>query len=136
MMYHSRHDNPYSFDTLHEDIDIIHPIRSLQQYIPPIPVPLLRPLNNLITHCPALSVRAVLETLSKALRREPVTKILLVEARLATTRRVPLQRPIARRVGCERLVDEDELVADEPKLELGVCYDESARGCMLRSSSV
>ena len=93
-MYRSRHGNRYLFNTLHELIDIIHPIRSLQQYIPRIQVPLLRPLNNLLTHCPALSVRAVLETLSKAPRREPVAKILLVEARLATTGSVPLQRPI------------------------------------------
>ena len=95
-------------------------------------------MDNVLTRRPTLSIRAVLEALPKALRREPVAKILLVEARLATTGRIAFQRPVARRVGCERLVDEDELVTlvDEPKLEFGVCYDESARCCVLRRSCV
>jgi hypothetical protein len=45
---------------------------------------------------------------------------------------------VARRVGCERIVDENELAlaANDPKLELDVGDDESARGCVVRSSDV
>jgi hypothetical protein len=94
-------------------------------------------LDDLLGHCPALPIRATLRALSKALRREPVAKILLVEAGLATTGSIPFQRPVARRVGRERLVDEDELViVDEPELELGIGDDEPARGRVLRSSTV
>ena len=67
-------------------------------------------MDNVLTHRPALSIRATLKALSKALRREPVAKILLVEARLATTGRIAFQRPVTRRIGCKRLIDEDELV--------------------------
>ena len=87
---------------------------------------------------PALSIRAtVLQTLPEALHREPVAKILLVEARLATTGSIPLLRPVAQRVRCERLVNEDELATvDKPKLKLGVCDDEPPCGRVLRRGGV
>jgi len=88
-------------------------------------------LDDLLAHSPALSVQASLESLLKALRREPVAKILLVEARLATTGGIPLLRPVSRRVGRERLVDEDKLAVDEPELELRARDDESSRSRVL-----
>ena len=111
---------------------------SPQQLISRTQIPLPCPLDDLIAHRPALSLRAtVLQTLPEALRCEPVAKILLVEARLAATRSIPLLRPVARRVGRERLVDEDKLAAvDQPKLELGVCDDEPPRGGVLRRGGV
>jgi hypothetical protein len=93
-------------------------------------------LDDLLAHCPALSVQASLKTLSKALRRQPVAKILLVEARLAVTGGIPLLRPVPRRVWRECLVDEDKLAVDEPELELRVCDDESPRSRVLRCSCV
>jgi len=93
-------------------------------------------LDDLLAHSPAQSVQASLETLSKALRREPVAKILLVEARLAVTGGIPLLRPVSRRVGRESLVDEDKLAVDEPELEFRVRDDESSRSRVLRCGCV
>src|SRR6266404_1715330 len=131
-----RSPNPYIFDTPHVLYRSHTSALSLQQQIPRIQIPLLRPLDNLLSDRPALSIWSILKALPEALGREPVAKILLVEARLATTGCIPFQWPVARRVGCERLVDKDELAANEPKLELGVCDDETACGRMLRSSGV
>ena len=93
--------------------------------------------DNLFTHRPTLSIRATLKALLKVLGRHPVAQILLVEAQLAAAGRISFQWPVARRIGCKRLVDEDEpAVVDESKLELGVCDDESAHCCMVRRGGV
>jgi hypothetical protein len=108
----------------------------LQKFVSCAQIPLPRPLDDLLAHSPALSVQASLETLLKALRRESAAKILLVEARLATTGGIPLLRPVSRRVGRERLVDGDKLAVDEPELELRVRDDESSRSSVLRCGCV
>jgi hypothetical protein len=109
---------------------------SLQKFVSCTQISLPRPLDDLLAHTPALSVQAGLEALSKALRREPVPKILLVEARLAVTGGIALLRPVSRRVRSERLVDEDKLAVDEPELEFRVCDDESSRSRVLRCGCV
>lgn len=61
---------------------------------------------------------------------KPVTEVLLVERRLGLALDVGVCRPVAGRVGGERLVDEDEFRAlrreEEAKLELCVREDEAA----------
>jgi len=70
-------------------MDSIHPLNHFNnvslafEYLSRVPW-------TLLTH-PALFIRAILKALSKALRREPVTKILIVGTRLATTGRIPFQ---------------------------------------------
>ena len=93
-------------------------------------------MYDLLTHHPTLSVQASLKTFTESLRREPVAKVLLVEARLAATGGIPLLRPVSRRVRRERLIDEDELAVDEPKLELCVRDDQSSRCRVLRCGGV
>jgi len=70
------------------------------------------------------------------LRREPVTKVLLVEAWLAATRSITLLWPVPRRVRCECFINEDELSIDKPKFELCVRDDESSRSRILRRGDI
>ena len=59
----------------------------------------------------------------------PVADVLLVEARLAAARLVVLGRPVARGVGRQDLVADDQLAGRvEPELELGVGQDHAVRG--------
>lgn len=68
---------------------------------------------------------------------EPVAEVLLVERVLGLADLVSRSRPVAGRVGGERLVDEDQLLAvgrvEEAELELGVGEDEAAREGVLGS---
>ena len=64
-------------------------------------------------------------------RLEVVAHELLVEARLRTTRRIVVARPEARRIGRQRLVDEDDLipagaVGDAAEFEFRVGDDDAA----------
>jgi hypothetical protein len=43
-------------------------------------MPLMRPLDDLLSHRSAMSIQALFKALSKALWREPVAQIPLVEA--------------------------------------------------------
>lgn len=83
-----------------------------------------------------MPIWATLKALSESLRCQPVTEVLLIEAGLAATGSIPFLRPVARGIGGKRLVNEDKLAIDEPKLELRVCDNESSRGCILRCGGV
>lgn len=70
-----------------------------------------------------------------ALCNEPVADVLLVKRVLRAAGSVPLGGPVARRVGREHFVDEDELFGagvgagrgEEAEFELGVGKDDAAR---------
>ena len=75
--------------------------------------------------------RAPLEALLEAGARQPIPEVLFVEAGLASAGLVRSSRPVARRVGCKGLVDEDDMlravrVLHKAELELGVGEDDAA----------
>src|SRR5207302_3922210 len=67
---------------------------------------------------------------------EKVAQELLVEAGLRTPWRVLVGGPVARRVRCQRLVDQDHLPLDRAELELGVGEDKATLARMPRGSPI